>query len=88
VSDRAATEMGRRGGLKGGRARAEKLTPAQRSESARAAALARWRKPTSYEMPNGALATLRVAIKSIEEEIAQLQLERAALRRILREQER
>lgn len=35
---------GRTGGLKGGRARAEKLTPEERSESARRAATARWRK--------------------------------------------
>ncbi len=33
---------GRSGGLKGGKARAEKLTPAQRSEIARKAARARW----------------------------------------------
>jgi hypothetical protein len=39
----AAVELGRRGGLKGGRARAEKLTPEQRSEIARKAATARWR---------------------------------------------
>ena len=32
------------GGLKGGRARAEKLTPERRSEIARKAASARWRK--------------------------------------------
>lgn len=41
--DRAASELGRLGGLKGGRARAEKLTPKRRSEIARAAAAARWR---------------------------------------------
>jgi len=40
--DPAAVELGRRGGLKGGRARAEKLTPEQRSEIARKAAAARW----------------------------------------------
>lgn len=34
----AAVELGRQGGLKGGRARAEKLTPEQRSEIARKAA--------------------------------------------------
>jgi hypothetical protein len=34
----------RRGGKKGGKARAKKLTPAQRSEIARLAALARWKK--------------------------------------------
>lgn len=38
----AAVELGRRGGLKGGPARAEKLTPARRSEIARKAAQARW----------------------------------------------
>ena len=40
----AAVELGRRGGLKGGKARAAKLTPEQRSESARKAARARWAK--------------------------------------------
>ena len=38
----AAVELGRQGGLKGGRARAEKLTPEQRSEIAKKAAAARW----------------------------------------------
>jgi len=38
----AAVELGRRGGQKGGRARAEKLTAEQRSEAARRAARARW----------------------------------------------
>lgn len=38
----AAVELGRQGGLKGGKARAEKLTPEQRSEIARKAAAARW----------------------------------------------
>lgn len=40
--DPAAVSLGRRGGLKGGRARAEKLTAEQRSEIARRAAAARW----------------------------------------------
>ncbi len=38
----AAVALGRMGGKKGGKARAEKLTPEQRSESARKAAKARW----------------------------------------------
>ena len=42
--DPAAVALGRKGGLKGGPARAKKLTKEQRSESARKAALARWRK--------------------------------------------
>ena len=37
-------EVGRRGGMKGGRARAAKLPAARRSAIARRAALARWRK--------------------------------------------
>jgi hypothetical protein len=40
--DPAAVSLGRRGGLKGGKARAAKLTPEQRSEIARKAAAARW----------------------------------------------
>jgi hypothetical protein len=42
--DPAAVALGRRGGLKGGRARADKLTAEQRSEIARKAAAARWRR--------------------------------------------
>src|SRR4051794_31193341 len=40
----AAKELGRRGGLKGGKARAAKLTSEQRSEQARKAVQARWAK--------------------------------------------
>ncbi len=40
--DPAAVALGRKGGLKGGPARADKLTPKQRSEIARKAATARW----------------------------------------------
>lgn len=40
----AAVELGRRGGLKGGKARAAKLTPEERSEAARKAVQKRWNK--------------------------------------------
>lgn len=40
----AAVALGRLGGLKGGKARAEKLTPEQRQEIAKKAAQARWNK--------------------------------------------
>jgi hypothetical protein len=40
--DPAAVELGRKGGLKGGKARAAKLTAEERSEAARRAARARW----------------------------------------------
>jgi len=39
----AAVALGRLGGLKGGKARAKKLSKSQREESARKAALARWK---------------------------------------------
>lgn len=42
--DFAAVVLGRRGGLKGGPARASALSPARRSEIAKCAAVARWSK--------------------------------------------
>jgi hypothetical protein len=39
---------GRNGGLKGGKARAEKLSPGKRSEIARKAARARWAHKVSH----------------------------------------
>jgi hypothetical protein len=39
-----ARKLGRRGGLKGGKARAEKLSDERKSEIARKAAKARWDK--------------------------------------------
>jgi hypothetical protein len=42
-----AVALGRLGGLKGGKARFEKLTPEQRKEIARKAAQARWQKPNA-----------------------------------------
>ena len=43
--DPNAVALGRKGGLKGGKARAAKLTPKQRSAAAKKAAKARWSKP-------------------------------------------
>jgi hypothetical protein len=48
----AARKLGRRGGLKGGRARAEKLTPEERKKIARKAAKARWDKRRQEESPS------------------------------------
>jgi hypothetical protein len=42
--DPAAVALGRKGGLKGGKARADTMTPEQRAEAARKAAKARWAK--------------------------------------------
>lgn len=42
--DPLAVELGRRGGLKGGKARAEKLSARKKREIARRAAMARWHK--------------------------------------------
>ena len=44
VKNPAAVALGRLGGLKGGKARAERLAPARRVEIAKKAALARWGK--------------------------------------------
>ncbi len=41
----AAVALGRLGGLKGGKARAAKLSPKKRKEIARKAAQSRWSKP-------------------------------------------
>jgi hypothetical protein len=43
--DPAAVALGRKGGLKGGKARAAKMTKKERSEAARRAAKARWGSP-------------------------------------------
>lgn len=42
--DPAAVSLGRKGGLKGGKARAESMTPERRAEIAKAAAAKRWKK--------------------------------------------
>ena len=44
-----ARRLGRRGGLKGGPARAAKMTPEERSEAARKAVNARWAKKRREE---------------------------------------
>ncbi len=46
-----AVELGRLGGLKGGKARAEKLTAEERGEIARKAAATRWSKKQGEEDP-------------------------------------
>jgi hypothetical protein len=43
TKDPAAVELGRKGGLKGGKARAAKLSAKRRSEIAKKAAQTRWR---------------------------------------------
>jgi len=40
-----AVALGRMGGMKGGKARAEKLSPSKRKQIAKKAAEARWNKP-------------------------------------------
>lgn len=42
--DPAAVSLGRRGGLKGGKARAASMTPKQRADIAKKAAAARWKR--------------------------------------------
>jgi hypothetical protein len=45
--DAAAVELGRKGGLKGGKARAAKMTAEERSDAAQKAARARWDRADS-----------------------------------------
>jgi hypothetical protein len=45
VKDPAAVELGRKGGLVGGKKRAAKLSPERRIEIAKKAAQARWQAP-------------------------------------------
>lgn len=47
--DPAAVALGRRGGLKGGKARAEKMSPEERSKAAKHAATMRWRAEKSRQ---------------------------------------
>lgn len=47
--DPAAVALGRKGGLKGGKARAAKMTPEQRVEAARKAARARWKSKSATD---------------------------------------
>jgi len=62
--DPAAVALGRKGGKKGGLARAAKLTPAERSESARKAVQTRWAKTktkrsAAYIVNKGETAAVR-----------------------------
>ncbi|MBZ5728174.1 MAG: hypothetical protein LAP87_24710 [Acidobacteriia bacterium] len=77
----AAVALGRKGGKKGGPARAARLTSEQRSESARKAVRARWAKAKEGEgTSDQAVLTLLKRIKATDspKEIRQLsnQLER------------
>jgi hypothetical protein len=55
---RVAAELGRRGGLKGGKARAAKLSKARRSAIAKKAASARWKRPRRGQAKNRGLTVL------------------------------
>ena len=70
--DPAAVSLGRRGGLKGGPARAAKMTPAERRESARQAARARWakRETASPVEPERSVAALNALRQAYPEDLA------------------
>jgi hypothetical protein len=61
----AAVALGRKGGKKGGPARAVKLTPEQRSESARRAVQARWAKKAKEGSGSMVLARRDMASKKL-----------------------
>lgn len=95
----AAVSLGRKGGLKGGLARAARLTPEQRSASARTAVSARWAKagkpqpatpPTQQTLDTSdrALTTLLMRLRTTTDlaEIRRLsdQIERAVFHKQFR----
>jgi hypothetical protein len=69
--DPAAVALGRKGGKKGGPARAAKLTPQQRSESARKAVEARWAKTNAASagapLVSASKKALHLCLKRIKE---------------------
>lgn len=79
----AARALGRRGGLKGGKARAEKLSPERRSEIARAAVRKRWGPPTA----GGAMLHTEQPAGEVREPEPQVARERERVLRLLYLQE-
>jgi hypothetical protein len=65
--DPAAVALGRKGGKKGGPARAAKLTPKQRSESARRAVQARWAKSKTNSATDTSDDAVLALLKRIKE---------------------
>ena len=61
----AAVALGRKGGKKGGPARAAKLTPEQRSESARKAVQSRWAKSRTVSKAAPATPVLETSKKAL-----------------------
>lgn len=68
--DSAAVTLGRKGGLKGGPARAARLTPEQRSASASKAVRARWAKAGKPSAVESVVA--KVALQPSEKTLASL----------------
>lgn len=92
--DPAAVALGRKGGKKGGLARAAKLTPAQRSESARKAVQARWAKTKTkrsapvIDTSKKALSACLKRIKETKDENELLRLSEQLQRIVFRRQYR
>ena len=71
AKDPLAVEFGRRGGLKGGRARAARLTADERSEAARRAAAARWGvRPEAVRLPTEPSVAIASAATDFRESLA------------------
>jgi len=83
----AAVALGRRGGKKGGPARAAKLTPSQRSESARKAVEARWAKAKEGIRPTSTMDTSDHAVLALLKRIKETN-DRSEIRRLSNRLER
>jgi hypothetical protein len=73
----AAVALGRKGGKKGGPARAAKLTPEQRSESARRAVQARWGKGLSNQKQAESQSELRRLTEELQRIVFRRQYQNA-----------
>ena len=89
VKNPAAVALGRLGGLKGGKARAERLTPERRVEIARKAALTRWAVSLYDEVKATQVASLLMELNGGEMDYAKCikimyNIERESLNRWMR----
>jgi hypothetical protein len=73
--DPSAVALGRKGGKKGGPARAANMTPEQRSESARKAVQVRWSKTVTPVLDTSKKA-LHLCLKRIKEAKTETELRR------------
>lgn len=81
----AAVALGRLGGLKGGKARAAKMTPTERSQSARRAAEKRWGLVPSIRRRSSIKEQVTKELHRLETEILQARKDLKLIEKLERE---